>query len=130
MINQKIESSNFLFVEYFIYDKKILVLIKDVGDTDNVFCEVGDYNAKDGIIIESILDTREIHDSKVFKDKSINNEIHIKKNKNEINFNVFKKIIVKVLKINYSKVKNWTRKKDKKNIKNNQINYIKNNKEK
>ena len=129
LINQKIEASNFLFVDYFIYDKKILVLIKDVGDTDNVFCEVGDYNAKDGIIIESILDTREIQDSRAFKDKSINNEIYINKMKKEINFIEFKNLIAKGLKINYSKVKNWIRKKDKKNIKNNQINSINNDKE-
>ena len=104
--------------------------MKDFGDSDNVFGEVGVYNDKSGINIESILDTQNIGDSISFKDKLINNDISINNkinNKKQINFYVFNNLIANSYKINYSKIKDWIRK-DKK-IKNNQKNFISNNKE-
>jgi len=104
--------------------------MKDVGDSDNIFGEVGVYNDKNGIYIEGILDTQNIGDSIAFKDKLINYEININNkinNKKQINFKEFKSLIAQSYKINYSKIKDWIRK-DKKN-KNNRINFISNNKE-
>ena len=71
LIEQNISTNNFLFADYFFSYEKILILIKDLGDSkSNIICEVGKYNREEKkIIIKYLLDNEKIEGSTNLKDK-------------------------------------------------------------
>jgi hypothetical protein len=121
LTEQNIEPTNFLFVDYFINNNKILVLIKDLGDClNNVFCEMGEYNEDQNIKIQYILDTEYIDDSKEFKNKLKKNGIldlyqKISEDKQGKSNIKLKEYNFKIFKIDDNNIKPWVKKEKREN---------------